>query len=1151
MNIVEVVDEEEKRRLSSLFPQEVTDEIEKNRLNNLFPQEVTDEIEKNRLNNLFPQEVTDQVELERLNSLFTPSDIYNISEEPNVLEALGEGFTSPGWGQRQLGSSAQWLSEQILSMPKDGIKPMYKLLPEEQQKEYEESKEELFPQLGKWGEELYALGNIEREEALKQFDTRSPEWYSFQIASGLTEMTPMLATSIVTKKPSAGMVEMMGQFFPQFYSEGREKGLDPATASDRATWYTISEVVPEGLVVGKLMAPGSGNLVKDMFGGFFKGAKLEGFQEIITEALQMGIDQGYFDENVTFSDALQRLIDAGIIGAGVGGPMGAVAAPFTPPPIVDEKEEPIEGKFYAVPPTEPQEPLTPRQQAQADPFPSESSSPIRQGYEAGARLTYRKPLAALDPIVEWFEKYPETKPMDLESQELYNPALELKKLIEHPDTFSGIGDLNRADWFEKKTSFIGEVRAPIDLAFDKYRTRIGKKLNKKFNNDVRVMAMDLIKGETVDPRDTFTTYQNIAFRHDDPVIQETAYRELTKEQQYEVDVLNAAVEIQNTLEKTHGSLGDAGIDVITETGEHIFPQVLDMSAVRDDIQGFKRFLQDHPGFQEDINAVNSFFDQLVRNRGNISSTLGDVRTIGDTTEEGFERVKRIDVPEKYLEKDLEKILNNYINQSANKIATGRALGKEIVDEETGEVSYDTLGKFKDLMSDLQEGLRRGGKVPDPEMLDDIRSVVEGLQGRYNPIKNPTKARMMRGLSTFETASHLTGASLSSVVEPFLGIPRAGIGNFVKAIPGLLDHMVHGLPRILSPRLANKARSTMEAEQVGNALDSVSMELLTAGFTTEYSNLTELFFRSPLGLWLHQFTRSMRVFSVGMGLQKMQGWMNTINKDSMTGKQREYFEKQVKDLGISPKEFEGISRLTRDLFGGKIDLLNQDFMDMRINKYGGYNLHKGTKVRDLLNPALVRFTNDIVMSPRITNKPLNTSDPHYSWASLFWSYPITFSNTVLKQWKNRIKNPCTPRAQFFAEMIGMLAAMYGLATLINEVKNMRRTGEPDFEGSDELVVPAFEDTPLEAFTPTEETYRNIESSVSYHVPGKPAVLSDVDRLSRDFTDYMSDKIEGEELIAKLYDFMTMFTQNIDWVTSDDEGIWGEREEMREEIIEALE
>ena len=73
---------------------------------------------------------------------------------------------------------------------------------------------------------------------------------------------------------------------------------------------------------------------------------------------------------------------------------------------------------------------------------------------------------------------------------------------------------------------------------------------------------------------------------------------LVKEQQYEVDVLNAAVEIQNTLEKTHGSLGDAGIDVITETGEHIFPQVLDMSAVRDDIQGFKRFLQDHPGFQE-------------------------------------------------------------------------------------------------------------------------------------------------------------------------------------------------------------------------------------------------------------------------------------------------------------------------------------------------------------------------------------------------------------------------------------------------------------------------------------------------------------------------------------------------------------------------
>lgn len=1157
--------------------------------------------EKDELSSLSPTEITDQTEKEELNKSFSSSDAGRpqtyagqfLAGATDPLSSALKGLSTEEWRkdyerlQRQI-SGEQLSPMDMFSILGDApriIEPSVEEVTELQESDIwksvaEQNKEATaklvanLPQFRDW----YKKGDY-LQKTIDNLIEQNPEYteeFGGKVFRGLGQFGSMAVTQFSLSKIPG--IRMGGQAIPLMNTvylgqnleavNNFEQSLDEFNDIDKAfDAYEAGrasgtlEVIPISNFLKRLPSDAK-NKVRDSFKVLLGNATKAGSEGAIENAIQEIIQQTLYNVSQG-KDQLENTGEAASVGGTVGAIMnfvGSLIAGRRTPAANLSKEWAKEVKRTDLPsvdarvffsPEMAQEELTPRQQAQADPLPYESPSKVRQLYESGARLTYRKPLAALDPIVEWFDKYPETKPIDIETGELYNPALELKKRIEHPDTFSGVGGLNRADWFEQKTAFIGEVRSPIDRVFDKYRTRIGKRLNKRFNTDVRNMSMDLISGQSLDPRDIWTDYQKIAFRHDDPAMEKAAYSRLTKEQQYEVDVFNAALEIQESLEKTYGTLKDIGIDVASETGEHIFPQVLDMSSVRDDIQGFKKFLQEQSGFQEDINAVNTFFDQLVRNRGNISTTLGDVKSIGQTTEEGFERVRRINVPEKYLEKDLDKIITNYINQAANKIATGRALGKEVEDPETGEISYDPLGKYKNLMSDIQEGLRRGGKVPDPEMLDDVRSVVEGLQGRYNPIKHPTKARMMRGLSTFETASHLTGATISSIVEPFLGIPRAGLGNFIKAIPGLLNHMVHGLPRILSPRLANKARATIEAEQVGNALDSVSMELLTAGFTTEYSNLTELFFRSPLGLWLHQFTRSMRVFSVSMGLQKMQGWMNTINKDAMKGKQREYFKKQIKDLGISPKEFEGISRLARDLFGGKIDLLNEDFMDMRINKYGGYNLNEGIKVRDLLNPALVRFTNDIVMAPRITNKPLNTSDPHYSWASLFWSYPITFSNTVLKQWKNRIKNPCTPKAQFFAEMVGMLAAMYGLATLVNEVKNIRRTGESDFEGSEELVIPAFEDTSFESITPTEETYRNIESTISYHVPGKPAVLNDIDNLSRDFTDYMDDKIEGEELIAKLYDFMTQWTQNIDWMRGHDEGVWGEREEMREDIIEALE
>ncbi len=150
----------------------------------------------------------------------------------------------------------------------------------------------------------------------------SPEGYVAGAIGSVAEMAPGLALSILMRSPAPAMAAIGLQVGGTTYAEGRAEGLPPELARQYAALNAAAEAIPEALPLGVLLEPGTKFLTR-----LVKGAIAEGVQESVTEALQIGIEMGYLNPDMTWGEAQERLKDAAIMGAIAGPLMGAVAHP--------------------------------------------------------------------------------------------------------------------------------------------------------------------------------------------------------------------------------------------------------------------------------------------------------------------------------------------------------------------------------------------------------------------------------------------------------------------------------------------------------------------------------------------------------------------------------------------------------------------------------------------------------------------------------------------------------------------------------------------------------------------------------------------------------------------------------------------------------
>lgn len=166
-----------------------------------------------------------------------------------------------------------------------------------------------------------ALTYQQQQESLKPIDVSagSLDYYISGAIGSTAEMLPALVASVITKNPTPGVAMIMGQSAGQNYGKGRMEGLDPGRAREYAALMSSAEAIPSFLPLGQFLSAGAGNLAIDLG----KGALAEAFQEGLTQALQIGIDQGFLSPEMTMGEALNQIKDAAIMGAIAGTMMDA------------------------------------------------------------------------------------------------------------------------------------------------------------------------------------------------------------------------------------------------------------------------------------------------------------------------------------------------------------------------------------------------------------------------------------------------------------------------------------------------------------------------------------------------------------------------------------------------------------------------------------------------------------------------------------------------------------------------------------------------------------------------------------------------------------------------------------------------------------
>ncbi len=141
------------------------------------------------------------------------------------------------------------------------------------------------------------------------------------LTSGVTDMLPIIGLGLVN--PLLGLGYLGVSAYGRQYGDSRvNRGRSIEESMMDATAMSAFEAVPSAVPIGQLFKKGSGFVER-----VFKTGTSEGAQEVITEALNMGYEQGIFGDDISLKHAMERTVAAGLVGGALGSVAGAAIHP--------------------------------------------------------------------------------------------------------------------------------------------------------------------------------------------------------------------------------------------------------------------------------------------------------------------------------------------------------------------------------------------------------------------------------------------------------------------------------------------------------------------------------------------------------------------------------------------------------------------------------------------------------------------------------------------------------------------------------------------------------------------------------------------------------------------------------------------------------
>lgn len=221
------------------------------------------------------------------------------------------------------------------------------------------------------------------------------------------------------------------------------------------------------------------------------------------------------------------------------------------------------------------------------------------------------------------------------------------------------------------------------------------------------------------------------------------------------------------------------------------------------------------------------------------------------------------------------------------------------------------------------------------------------------------------------------ATLSSIPEILVPFMRSGSGTAAfKAMAPVARDFARNLARTFTHKVS-KGRTLRAAEDVGVAVDVANAERIHGLLGGEMSRISggaqtvsNVFFKA---IMLEQFTRWTRVFSFETGKNMIRGHLKYLAKNGIKGYKGEKYTNELVELGVEYKHILETAKQAK-IAPEKLGIVFEDVVDR----------------------GALRFTNEVVMAPRVGNRPLWMSNPHWALVAQLKGFQMTFGNTVVKR-----------------------------------------------------------------------------------------------------------------------------------------------------------
>jgi len=536
----------------------------------------------------------------------------------------------------------------------------------------------------------------------------------------------------------------------------------------------------------------------------------------------------------------------------------------------------------------------------------------------------------------------------------------------------------------------------------------------------------------------------------------------------DVNELNADIQvIKAKLERVRLDLVSEGVLRSEQKVEDYLTNPLSKESVKANEKGF-------------IESLLASSERAAKENGTKALTIEEVQEIARGIVDGYDPSLRIDRPSKkdrgglkrkafeksrsqafkyldsisaqsghgsFREKNIEKVLTGYLQEAATRLASTRIFGKD-------------ASKLKAELSKLSK--LKGDEAISQKEIDRAYDLYDASHNIYKKDADKNALAASKVATTIGAVTHLGLATLSSLSELAWIGERAGFGHMLATLPKAFKYAISGTRRGISGSYIPPGESATAMATLGFNLDPRVNERLDQIFSTDQNAVLSVYFRTPLGGMLTQFTNFNRNWAAQAMMHNINYRANSMLAGDISDIEQRRLNSELKENGLTLDDFALISNAFRGDDGKvRVDITRDDVLDtvVKTETRQVSPAKKGKKedvreqnvtVRDLLIPWLHKTVDDVVVHPKANNKPLWMSDPRMAILAQLKTFPVVFGNTVVKRLLRKL-NPkqCNPDYGAAVGVIGAIAMAYAFV-YIGEMTKDAIKGK-DFED------PSFKET----------------------------------------------------------------------------------------------